>query len=158
MSEESKVVLKRLFDDILNGGKLEVLDEIVSSDFFNHSTSTGVTPDREGWRTSLGRLVAGFSEMRYEISDLIGEGEMASLRFVAQGVHQGNLFGAAPSGKRLHWAGHVHVPRGGREDGGALGAAHRSEHDAAAWGNPVVARVGEERHVGRKQGCAAAAL
>ena len=105
MSEESKVVLKRLFDDILNGGKLEVLDEIVSSDFFNHSTSMGVTPDREGWRTSLGRLLAGFSEMRYEISDLIGEGEMASLRFVAQGVHQGDLFGAAPSGKRLHWAG-----------------------------------------------------
>lgn len=105
MSEESKVVLKRLFDDILNGGKLEVLDEIVSPDFFNHSTAMGVTPDREGWRASLGMLLAGYADMHYEVSDLIGEGEMAALRFDTQGTHIGNLFGAAPTGKKVYWSG-----------------------------------------------------
>ncbi|PZC45672.1 MAG: putative ester cyclase [Chloroflexi bacterium] len=105
MSEESKAVLKRFFDDILNGGKLEVLDEIVSPDFFNHSTAMGVTPDREGWRTSLGMLLAGYSDLHYEVSDLMGEGEMAALRFDTTGIHVGNLFGVEPTGKKVDWSG-----------------------------------------------------
>ena len=105
MSEESKAVLLRLFEDILNGNNLAVLDEIVSPDFVNHSPSMGVTPDREGWRTSLGRILAALPDMHYQIYDLIGEGEMAALRFTSQATHTGELYGIAPSGRTVYWGG-----------------------------------------------------
>ena len=105
MSEESKAVLLRLFEDILNGNNLGVLDEIVSPDFVNHSPSMGVTSDREGWRTSLGRILTSLPDMRYQVYDLIGEGELAALRFTAEATHQGEIFGAAATGKTVRWAG-----------------------------------------------------
>ena len=55
----------------------------------------------EGLKQFVSMIRAGFPDLRVTLEDEIAEGEKVVTRWIAQGTHQGELMGIAPTGNRV---------------------------------------------------------
>jgi predicted ester cyclase len=102
-AEENKAAFRRLPEDVFNSGNLDLVDELVSSDYVEHQ------PVPPGWPTGLGgfkmfvtTLRSAFPDVHYTVENVLAEGEMAAGHVTARGTHQGEseAFGP-PTGNRI---------------------------------------------------------
>lgn len=106
MSEQNKDLVRRGIENVWNGTNVDVIDEIVASDFVAHAAS----PDkeihgREGIRQQFAGLRAAFPDLHFTIEDLIAEGDRVVTRWAAHGTHEGEFQGFPPTGKRVKLTG-----------------------------------------------------
>jgi steroid delta-isomerase-like uncharacterized protein len=102
MSENNKVVVRRLLDEVWNKGNLSLVDELFTPNFEFHDASTpdlGRGPESEKKRVTLYRNA--FPDLRLTIEDMIAEGETVVTRWSCRGTHKGDLSGIAPTGKQI---------------------------------------------------------
>jgi steroid delta-isomerase-like uncharacterized protein len=102
MSEHNKAIVRRLFAELWNNGKLSVADEIFTPNYEHHDSSTpdfGRGPDSEKKRATLYRTA--FPDLHLTIEDVIAEGETVMTRWSCRGTHKGDLNGIAPTGKQI---------------------------------------------------------
>ena len=107
-TEENKTIIRRLFEEVANGHNLDVLDELVAEDVVNHAAAAEHQRGIEGYRHVMEWGMALSPDARYEILDIIAEGDMVACRVRASGTMQGELFGVPPTGKcfsveHVHW-------------------------------------------------------
>jgi len=48
-------------------------------------------------------FLAAFPDLHAPEQDIVAAGQAVALRFVVEGTHQGNMFGLAPTGRRVRW-------------------------------------------------------
>ncbi len=77
MSERNKAVVQQLVEDVLNGGRLDVIDKLYAPELAE-AAKAWIEP----FRTS-------FPDVRMNIVDLIAEGHMVVGRFTCSGTHLG---------------------------------------------------------------------
>ena len=53
----------------------------------------------------LGALRAGFPDVRHTIEDVVASGDFVVIRFQAEGTHDGEFQGLAPTGRHARWSG-----------------------------------------------------
>jgi len=102
MSEHNKAIVRRLFAELWNNGKLSVADEIFTPNYEHHDSSTpdfGHGPESEKKRATLYRTA--FPDLHLTIEDVIAEGETVMTRWSCRGTHKGDLSGIAPTGKQI---------------------------------------------------------
>jgi predicted ester cyclase len=87
--ETGKALVRRLVDEVMNEGRLEVLDELYAPQL--------ATAARE-W---IAPFRASFPDVRMEIVALIAEGDEVAARFWCSGTHLGEWRGHAPTGRRF---------------------------------------------------------
>ena len=109
-SEAYKAVIRRLFEEVYNGQNFDALDELVAEDVVNHSATDEHKRGIEGFRHVMEWGAALMPDGRYEILDMIAEGEMVACRVMVSGTQEGEVFGIAPTGKSFS-AEHVHWHR-----------------------------------------------
>lgn len=101
-ADQSKAVAQRLFEEVFNHGRLDVIDELVAEDALEHEAlpvSTGeMRTDLRAWITELRRA---FPDYHIEIEDLIAEGDRVVVRERVTGTNSGPLLGIAPTGRRF---------------------------------------------------------
>jgi predicted ester cyclase len=128
-AEENKAVILRLFDEVYNGHNLDALDELVAEDVVNHSATEEHKRGIEGFRHVMEWGTALMPDGRYELLDVIAEGDKVACHVRVSGTMRGELFGVPPTGKsaafeHVHWhrvAGGKLVERWAvRDDLGAL--------------------------------------
>jgi predicted SnoaL-like aldol condensation-catalyzing enzyme len=80
----NKAIVTRLFQEVWNQGKVEVLDEIIAPAMICHRNdgSRTVSGPAEQKAVFLERL-AGFGEIHVTCGDLIAEGDRVALRWIA---------------------------------------------------------------------------
>jgi steroid delta-isomerase-like uncharacterized protein len=102
---ENKAIALRWHEDAINGHDLSVIDEIVADDIVHHAGTfpDGVGP--EAVKRVLGALLTGFPDVHHTVEDVIAEGDEVVIRWSAEGTHQGELQGYAPTGKHVTWTG-----------------------------------------------------
>jgi steroid delta-isomerase-like uncharacterized protein len=98
---ENKIVITRLFEDILNGRRLEMLDDIVALDYIDHYPIAGRPPGPARVRQQMSRLFVSFPDVNYSLEDLVAEGDLVAVRYVLKGTHAGEVMGVAPTGKAV---------------------------------------------------------
>lgn len=105
---DPRSIVARFYDEVLNGKRLDLLDEIAASDFVEHGTPpiTGV----EGFRGFLAELAGGLPDVQLTVHDWIVDGDRVVARCVVTGTHRGELFGYAPTGKPITWTA-IHIWR-----------------------------------------------
>src|SRR5215210_1856783 len=114
--EKNKALIRRFLETVHTEGNLDAMDELLSSDFVDHSLMAGQEGDREGHKRGAAELQAPFSRIRVTIEDQIAEGDKVLTRVTFHGIHdRGEFLGLAPTGEE--WAitaMYVHRLAGGR--------------------------------------------
>jgi predicted ester cyclase len=89
MTEANKTIVRRLVDEVFNGGHLEVIDELYAPE---------LAPAAKRWITPFR---ASFPDVHMELAELIAEGDAVVGRFTCSATHQGEWLGQAPTGRRF---------------------------------------------------------
>jgi predicted ester cyclase len=89
VSEPNKATVRRLVKEVLNGGRLEVIDELYAAE---------LAPAAKRW---IAPFRAAFPDVRIEVVDLIAEGDKVVGRFTCSATHLGEWLGHAPTGRRF---------------------------------------------------------
>ena len=97
--EENKAVVRRFVDEVVNQRKLSVVDEIVSSDFFDHDAPPGTPTGPEGIRRAVSVFLDAFHDFRVAIEDLVAEGDKVVARATARGTYRGRSVGMAETAR-----------------------------------------------------------
>jgi predicted SnoaL-like aldol condensation-catalyzing enzyme len=84
--DANKAVVRRLFDEVINQGKLEVVDDLFGPQHVHHF------PHRDyhgpqGARELFAGIRQTFPVCHMAIDDMIAEGEMVAVRFTARVTH-----------------------------------------------------------------------
>jgi predicted ester cyclase len=87
--EANKQLIRRLVDEVLNAGHLEVLDEL-------YQPRLAVAARR--W---IEPFLTSFSDVHMRIDELISEGDKVVGRFTCSGTHTGTWLGHPPTGRRF---------------------------------------------------------
>jgi steroid delta-isomerase-like uncharacterized protein len=96
--DNNKALVRRFIDDAFVRGRPDDLDEIVS-DRFTPRTWPSVEPGVESLKQTVSRMAAGLSDVRFEIEDMIAEGDRVAVRLTAHAVHRGDFMGVPAAGK-----------------------------------------------------------
>jgi len=104
--EDNKNVVRRFYEEVVNQGRPEVIDEVMDVSFHDHGEPPfgghhGIEEVRQGVIGSA-TVLPGY---HVEITDIVGEGDMVAVRGQMRGTHQGEIFGIPGTGKLLRWHG-----------------------------------------------------
>ena len=95
-ASKNKRVIQKFYEEFLNQQKNELVAELVSPSFVDHSNgSRGV----EGVEKAATGLKTAFEGLHFEISDVFAEGDLVALRWVRTGKQIAPFFGVAPTGQ-----------------------------------------------------------
>jgi predicted ester cyclase len=134
-TEENKVVIRRLIEEVYNEDDQNVLDELVAPDVFNHSAVPEYQRGIEGFRYVNKWVLTAVPDVHYAIEAMIAEGDMVSRH--VQRHARGRALGYPPDGQEILGRARPLAPLGRRQAGGALGRQGRSR-DATATGSSNV--------------------
>jgi predicted ester cyclase len=87
--ERNKEVVRRAVDEIIGGGRMELVDELYAPEI-----AAGV----KAW---IAPFRASFPDVRMETIDLVAEGDKVVGRFTCSGTHDGEWRGHPPTGRRF---------------------------------------------------------
>jgi hypothetical protein len=99
--EQNKAVVGRLVAEVLNGGRLEVIDELYAPVLVGEAKAW-IAPFRES-----------FPDVHMEVVDLIAEDDKVVGRFLCSGTHLGDWLGFGPTGRRFEAVDEVSIFRFG---------------------------------------------
>src|SRR3954454_22001465 len=102
--EANKELVRRLFDDILNGGNLELVDEVLAPNYLNHFGSMPPA-DRDTFKRLLPLYPASFPDVHMSIEDMLAEGDRVTVRFTMRGTHEAEFMGMPPTHKQISMSG-----------------------------------------------------
>ncbi len=97
MSLEENKALVRRFIDTYNKRNLDLLDDIVAPDYFDH---THQRRGLENLKQVLNMGFAGFPDWHETIDDMIAEGDTVWAHLTYTGTHTGEFFGLPPTGNK----------------------------------------------------------
>lgn len=99
--ETNKALVRRVYDEAYSGGRVELVDELLSPEYVNHQVFPGLPAGREGIKMVIGAMRTAFPDMYIEIHDMVAEGELVYVRATIRGTHLGPLNGMQASGKQV---------------------------------------------------------
>lgn len=138
---ENKELVRRCFEELVNGKDLRALERYCATDFHDFDPPAGapgggVDAVRHGFQL----LFRGLPDLRGEIEELIAEGDRVFVRSTFSGTHQGVLLGLLPTGNRIEYEawhafqvsdGKIHEHRGQVDTLGILGQIGASPKQVA---------------------------
>jgi steroid delta-isomerase-like uncharacterized protein len=102
-TEQNKALVRRYFDALNTAwqtGDFSPLDRFLAADYVYYSEPEPIR-GRDGFRALTGAYRAGFPDVRFNVEDVIAEGDQVLVRFTGVGTHQGEFLGIAPTGKKI---------------------------------------------------------
>ncbi|GET21659.1 ester cyclase [Prolixibacter denitrificans] len=100
-TDNNKKVVLRFNKELLEKGNTEVLKEIISYDFINHTAPANMPHDINGMIQLVKVLHQGFPDLKVEIHEQIGENDLVSSRKTLHGTHLGEIMGHPATGKKV---------------------------------------------------------
>ena len=101
-------LFQRYFDEVANGGNLELADEIFASDYLHHDPAN---PDPrpmvgpQAVKDHLTSLKGAFPDLVFEVEDMVADDELIIVRWTARGTNTGDYFGMPATGKPIEITG-----------------------------------------------------
>ena len=89
-TDANKVIVRRFIKEVLGGGNIDLIDELLAPDYVN--PSMGVT-NRTGFKAVISGLKTSAPARDFEIADVVAEGDSV--------VFRGNMNVTLASGKKV---------------------------------------------------------
>jgi predicted ester cyclase len=96
-TEQNKSVVRRFISEALSGRNVGVADEVLAPNYANRTTGA----DLAAFKGFLAGMQSALSEVRFDIDDLVAEGDSVVARWKMEATHTGSLMGEPPTGKRV---------------------------------------------------------
>ena len=84
-TDNNKDVVRRFVKEVLAGGQLDRIDELVAPGYVNRAFGTGL----DAFKGMLAGLTAALPDRRFDIEDLVAEGDTVVARFTGE-MRDGN--------------------------------------------------------------------
>jgi len=103
-TEDKKGLHRRFYEEVVNRGDADAIDEIMAPDFVGHTPGN---PDvgRDGLKQAFASLSSSFSNTRVNIERQISDGDFVASHVTISGTHTGDLFGIPATGKDVSYPG-----------------------------------------------------
>jgi predicted ester cyclase len=125
--DDLKSKARRVWAEIIPAGDVAALPELIHADYVDHSARPDEPPGIEGVTRTVRWLHSVFSDLKFEIRHVIGDGDTVAVHCTLTGRHTGDLMGIPPTGREVATP-MVHILR--FRDGKA--AEHWAVHDDMA--------------------------
>lgn len=123
MSMENRAIVCRLYEEVWNQRRLELLDELMSPSYVFHGTTVegsvlgsavGPAVGPEGYKGMVTLWLKGFPDLRMTVRDTLGEGEKIVVAWTLSGTHQGEFRRIPATNKKMSVSGItiMHVSNG----------------------------------------------
>jgi predicted ester cyclase len=96
-TEHNKEIVRRFITEALSGRNVGLADEVLAPDYVNRMTGAGLA----AFKGMLTGMSTALSDVRFEIDDLVAEGDSVVARWKMEATHTGSLMGETPTGKRV---------------------------------------------------------
>ena len=97
---QNKRIVVRLFEEVVNEGRLEVLDEIAWPDHLEHRPLPGQTQGREGLKQRASMVRAAFNP-HFTLDHVLADGDKVAVMWTNEGTHVAEWFGIPATGKSI---------------------------------------------------------
>ena len=101
-AEDNKALVRRFVEEVQSGGNTDLIDEICSPEFVNHSAPPGLPADCEGIKILTTMFKGAFPDSYFSVEDMIAEGDKVVTRKTFHGTHEGEFMGIPPSGRTVN--------------------------------------------------------
>jgi steroid delta-isomerase-like uncharacterized protein len=102
VSEANKAIFRRYFEEVLNAGNLEVVDELIARTYVSHyPTGYDFGGGPKGVKQIVTAVRAGFPDVHFTVEDVLAEGDKVVGRWTFRGTHQGDFMGILPTGRKV---------------------------------------------------------
>jgi steroid delta-isomerase-like uncharacterized protein len=100
MQTDHSPLIRRYFEEVWNRGQLDVLDDLLTPDYVNHSSSIAhPQPGPDGVKPIVAAMRVAFPDLHYTIEDIVSGPDAVVARVTMTGTHRGDFFGLAPTGR-----------------------------------------------------------
>ncbi len=110
MTEELKATARRIWEEIFPACDVDALAEVIAADSMDHGARADEPQGFEGAKRTMLWLGRVFSNQRWEIRQVIGEGDTVVVFCTHHGRHTGELMGMPPTGREVAYD-YVHIVR-----------------------------------------------
>ena len=102
MSSINKAIIRRLYDEVWNERKVEVIKEIISPSHALHGPIvSGSSIGPEAYKRNVLVFLAGYPDLHWTIEDTIAENDKVVACWTISGTHRGDYMGIPATNKKV---------------------------------------------------------
>jgi len=106
MSVENEAIVRRLYEEVWNKRKLEVLDDLLSpSHAIQGPNVSGSEIGPEGYKHQVLRFLKAYPDLHWTIEDIVGGNEKIVAAWTFSGTHEGEYMGVPATHKKVSFGG-----------------------------------------------------
>ena len=110
MGADPAEVELRIPNEIMNQGRLDVVDEVLSNDMIEHMAVLPGYEGLDGFKRFVSAFREAFPDLHYDVQFHASAGDIVTTVAKGTGTMQGSFMGMPASGKRAEWT-EIHVSR-----------------------------------------------
>jgi predicted ester cyclase len=100
-NDELKTKVRMLFENGFNQGDYSLVEELIHSNYVDHSTMPAPAPGIEGFKKRIVSLRKTFPDVNFRVDDIFVDGNKVALRWTVRGTDTGGFRDGPPSGKEV---------------------------------------------------------
>jgi steroid delta-isomerase-like uncharacterized protein len=102
MSMENRAIVCRLYEEVWNKRRVELLDDLLSPSHALHDNNTpGSSIGPEHYKRTVTRFLTGFPDLRFSIEDVVAEEEKLAVYWNFSGTHKGKYMGVSATNTKV---------------------------------------------------------
>ncbi len=86
-TEDNKATVRHFVEEVLNQGKVALLDVLCAPNFILHEPTVSDVLTREDWKPYIIDHRSAFPNLHFTIEDMIAEGEQVAARYTLRGTN-----------------------------------------------------------------------
>ena len=101
-ARSGKAELRRIYEQVVNKGKVDLIDELMSANFIEHEQlPPGVPPGIEGVKALFSEMRKAFPDLQATVHDMLEQGNKVVARVTFSGTHKGEFMGIPPTNRKV---------------------------------------------------------
>jgi steroid delta-isomerase-like uncharacterized protein len=97
----NKALVRRFYEEVYVDWNMAMVDEVVSPRFTSHDWPAGGSMGPQAFRDYYAAIRSAVPDARYEVDDLIAEGDRVAVRWRLLGTHLADFGGISATGRAI---------------------------------------------------------
>lgn len=103
--EKNADAIKRFYEEVVNKGNIQLIDELVAEEFVDHEELPGMAQGREGLKQFFTMFRTAFPDLHFQINDMAAKGDKVWAYITIHGTHKGQFMDLAATEKKIEVTG-----------------------------------------------------